>query len=134
MPDVIDLLKKECAELYQKGVTIVRTIDGKFQPMSWQKVYQQMTELADGYCASYDWSLGIPGYATLWRDKEGKIYAGIGWSKIPSDAPFKSGQCKPIYFEELTPEKVEKLIREVVIKKDERERQVALTSAALRNA
>lgn len=113
MPNVCDELEKQCAALYQGGVTIVRTVDGKFEQMSWKKVYHEMIRLADGYCVPYEWSFGIPDYVTLWRDKEGRVYAATGIASVPSDAPFKKDHFKPIYFEEVTPGQAKKLIDKI---------------------
>jgi hypothetical protein len=131
MPDFIDVLKKECGNLYQKGFTIGRTVDGKFEHIPWFKVYQRMKELANGYCTTHNWSFGFQDYVTLWEDKEGKIYAATGWCHIPSDYPFDPSpgrpvKAMPIYFEELSPEKAEELIHEVFEKKERREREIAL--------
>jgi 20S proteasome alpha/beta subunit len=133
MPDIMDALKKECGDLYQKNATIVRTLDGKFGLMPWQTVYRKLEELANGYFVTYKWSFGSKDYATLWRDKKGKVYAGAPATHIPSDAPFKTGLCKPIYFEELTPEEAEKLIREAFSNEHERERKIELHESIIRS-
>jgi hypothetical protein len=133
MPDIMDALKTGCGDLYQKNATIVRTLDGKFGLMPWQTVYRGLEELANGYFVTYKWSFGSKDYATLWRDKKGKVYAGAPISHIPSDAPFKKGECKPIYFEELTPEEAKKLISEAFSNKHEREGQIDRQEIALRN-
>lgn len=82
--------------------------------MPWEKVYNEMEQLPGSFF-HYNWSLRITTIANLWRDKKGKVYAAAPISTIPSDAPFKTGYTKPIYFEELTPEKAGKLIRELKI-------------------
>jgi len=132
MPDIMDVLKTECRDLYQKDATIVRTLNGKFELMPWQIVYHELEEISS-YFVPYKWSFGFPDDVTLWRDKKGKVYAAARWSHIPSDAPFKTGSCKPIYFEELKPEKAKKLISEAFSNEHEREREIRKQEIALRS-
>jgi len=109
---LIDALKKTCGDLYQRKFTIVRTIDGNFEHMPWEKLYHGMKQL-DPHFIPYKCYFGFKCYVTVWKDSENKAYAASDWRHIPSDAPFKGGRMKPIYFEELTPEKAKGLIRKI---------------------
>jgi len=131
MQDILlDALKKECGDLYERGFTIVRTVDGKFEHMPWEKVIKQMERISPDF-VSYEWSFRFTDRVTLWRDEEGKVYAGTRYNEFPSDCPYPPSpknlfRCKPIYFEELSSEIAEKLIKEVLSKREQREREIAL--------
>ncbi len=98
--------------------------------MPWEILYFGMEELTGGhgYVSPFNLSIGVQvEYATLWRDMEGRVYVAPAVvpvaNCIPSDFPFEPSKdkpvvCKPIYFEELSPEIAEKLIQELSKKEE----------------